>query len=92
MNRVQLAQQIANKHRLSRKQAEEILETAEAVIIATLKKGEEVTLAGFGSFEPKTRKGRDGVNPRNVREKIVIPPVRVAKFRVGKNLKEAMKK
>lgn len=92
MNRVQLAQQIANQRRLSRKQAEEILETMEAVIIATLKKGEEVTLAGFGAFEAKTRKGRDGVNPRNVKQKIIIPPVRVAKFRAGKNLKEAMKK
>jgi len=92
MNRTGLAQQIANKHRLSRKQAEEILETMEASIIETLAKNEDVTLAGFGSFEPKTRKGRDGVNPRNIREKIVIPPVRVAKFRAGKNLKEAMKK
>lgn len=92
MNRMQLAQQIANKHRLSRKQAEEILESMEEVIILTLAKNEEVTLAGFGSFEPKTRKGRNGVNPRNIREKIIIPPVRVAKFRAGKNLKEAMKR
>ena len=69
-----------------------VLETMEEVVMATLSKNEDVTLAGFGSFEPKTRKGRQGVNPRNVREKIVIPPVRVAKFRAGKNLKEAMKK
>lgn len=92
MNRVQLAQQIANKNNISRKQAEEILETMEEMIIAALVKNEEVTLAGFGSFEPKTRKGRQGVNPRNIREKIIIPPVRVAKFRAGKNLKSAMKR
>ena len=92
MNRVQLAQQIASKNSLSRKDAEAVLESMEAVIIETLKKGEEVTLAGFGTFEPKVRKGRDGVNPRKPNEKIVIPAVRVAKFRAGKNLKEAMKK
>lgn len=91
MNRVQLAQAIASKNSLSRKQAEAILESMEATMIETLKKGEEVTLSGFGTFEPRVRKGRDGVNPRNIREKIVIPPVRVAKFRAGKNLKEAMK-
>ncbi len=92
MNRMQLAQQIAIKNKLSRKQAEEILESMEVVIIETLKKNEEVTFAGFGTFESKTRKGREGVHPRNVNEKIIIPPVRVAKFRAGKNLKEAMKK
>jgi nucleoid DNA-binding protein len=37
------------------------------------------------------RKGRAGVNPRKPNERIQIPPVRVAKFRPGKTLKESVK-
>ena len=60
-------------------------------IVEKLKQGQEVTLTGFGAFSARTRKGRIGVNPRNISEKIEIPPVKVAKFKAGKNLKEALK-
>jgi len=48
-------------------------------------------LTGFGAFSARTRKGRIGVNPRNIEEKITIPPVKVAKFKAGKNLKDSLK-
>ncbi|MEK7072789.1 MAG: HU family DNA-binding protein, partial [Patescibacteria group bacterium] len=46
---------------------------------------------GFGAFSARKRKGREGINPRNPSEKITIPSVVVAKFKAGKNLKEALK-
>jgi len=60
------------------------------MITDELKKGGEVTIAGFGQFLARERKGRAGVNPRT-KEKIMIPPVKVPKFKAGKNLKEALK-
>ena len=55
------------------------------------KKGEKVQLVGFGSFELKERAARVGRNPRT-KEEIAIPASRVASFKVGKALKDAVAK
>ena len=68
-----------------------MLEVLTDTIIAKLKSGQDVTIAGFGTFTAFTRHARGGVNPRNPQERINIPAVRVAKFRTGKNLKDALK-
>lgn len=91
MNKVILAEQIAEKTGLNKKQVEEALEAFEAVTIAALKRGEEVTLTGFGTFSSRKRTSRMGVNPRNPIEKIQIPEVVVPKFKAGKALKDALK-
>lgn len=91
MNKALLAQEIAQKVGVSKKEAEDMLEAFTEIVTATLKSGGEVTLAGFGAFSAKTRAGRVGVNPQNPSQKIQIPSVTVAKFKAGKGLKDTLK-
>lgn len=91
MNKSELSQAIAEKLNLNKKDVEQILETFTDVVTDTIKGGAEVTIAGFGAFSARRRKGRSGVNPQNPTEKIQIPDVVVPKFKAGKNLKDALK-
>lgn len=91
MNKAELADQIAAKTSLARKQVEDVLEAMEQTIITTLKGGGEVTLTGFGTFSARVRSARMGVNPQRPTEKIQIPQVTVPKFKAGKGLKDALK-
>ena len=91
MNKAELAARIANKLNLSKKTGEDIIELVEEIITAELVNGGEVTIAGFGTFSAKQRKGRIGVNPQKPTEKIQIPSVTVPKFKAGKGLKDALK-
>ncbi|MBN1778876.1 MAG: HU family DNA-binding protein [Candidatus Buchananbacteria bacterium] len=91
MNKAGLIDIIAQKVGISKKEAESAVDCLVDTITEQLKQGNEVTLTGFGAFSARTRKGRIGVNPRNTAEKITIPPVKVAKFKAGKNLKDILK-
>lgn len=92
MNKVELAEAIANKVGLTKNQMVKILDTFEEIVTQTIKGGNEVTLTGFGTFSAKHRSSRMGVNPQNPKEKIQIPSVTVPKFKAGKALKDALKK
>jgi len=91
MNKAELAQVLAEKMNVSKREAEDMLNTFVDTVMATLKKSEEVVLTGFGAFSVKQRAGRTGVNPQNPTEKIQIPPVKVPKFKAGKALKDSLK-
>ena len=91
MNKASLIEKIADKSSVSKKQAESMLESLVDIIISELKEGNEVTITGFGTFLSRTRHARGGVNPQNPSERIQIPEVRVAKFKTGKTLKDALK-
>lgn len=91
MNKVQLATTIAEKCKMTKQDAEKILDVTITTVIKALKNGEDVVLTGFGMFSARKRKGRIGVNPRNVKEKIEMPSVVVAKFKAGKRLKDVLK-
>ncbi|MFH1597797.1 MAG: HU family DNA-binding protein [Patescibacteria group bacterium] len=91
MNKAELADRIAEKAGLSKKQVEDVLDSFEQIVMDTLKSGGEVTLTGFGTFMAKRREARMGVNPQNPSERIQIPTVTIPKFKAGKNLKEALK-
>lgn len=91
MNKAELISVIAEKVGVTKKQAEDMVETFVDTVVETLKKGDEVTIAGFGAFSAKRRAGRTGVNPQNPAEKIQIPAVTVPKFKAGKGLKDALK-
>ncbi|MCI0479078.1 HU family DNA-binding protein, partial [Candidatus Uhrbacteria bacterium] len=82
---------MAERVGVTKKQAEDMVETFVDVVIETLKKGGEVTIAGFGAFSAKRRAGRTGVNPQDPSQKIQIPAVTVPKFKAGKGLKDALK-
>ena len=94
INPKELAEIIANKNNTgtNKKQVEKIIKTLIDVIIEKVKAGQTVKLTGFGAFMPKDRYARGGVNPRNPQERIKIPAVKVAKFKAGKKLKDALKK
>lgn len=91
MNKAELSQKIADKVGISKSQAENVLGAFTDIATAEMKAGGEVVLTGFGTFSARARKGREGINPRNPQEKIEIPTVVVAKFKAGKNLKDALK-
>jgi DNA-binding protein HU-beta len=74
----------------TRADAERAVETMIDSIVDSLKKGQEVSIAGLGIFATKKREGRTGRNPRTG-ETIEIPAMRVPKFRAAKALKDAVK-
>jgi len=87
-----LIEHLAQKASLSKKQAEDIVENVLDYITDVLKKGDELTFTGFGSFSAKTRKGRVGINPKNPSQSVNIPPSVVARFKAGKGLKDVLNK
>lgn len=91
INKVSLIEKIAEKVNLNKKQVEQTIDSLLSIITTELKSGKTVTLVGFGSFIPKKRHARGGVNPQKPQERIKIPEVTVAKFKTGKALKDALK-
>ena len=71
-------------------QAEQIVDKVFDSIVATLKKGEEVSIAGLGIFSVKQRAARDARNPRTG-ETVKVAAMKVPKFRAAKALKDAVK-
>ena len=70
-------------------QAEAAYENLFAIIGASLKNGDDVTITGFGSFRTVSRKARKGRNPRTG-EEMRIPASKAVKFTAGKGLKESL--
>ncbi|MSU75248.1 MAG: HU family DNA-binding protein [Candidatus Magasanikbacteria bacterium] len=91
MNKAELAQVLAEKLNVSKREAEDMINAFVEIVTAQLKKNEEVVLTGFGAFTAKQRAARMGVNPQNPTQKIQIAAVRVPKFKAGKALKDALK-
>jgi DNA-binding protein HU-beta len=87
MNKAELITEIAKKSSLTKKDSETALNAIIKVICDTLKKGDKISLVGFGSYEVRKRKARIGVNPQT-KEELKIPAKKVAVFRPGKTLKE----
>jgi DNA-binding protein HU-beta len=91
MNKAELSQALAEKINVSKREAEDMINTLLDLVTSTLKGGGEVVLTGFGAFSVKMRAARTGVNPQNPTQKIQIPAVKVPKFKAGKALKDALK-
>ncbi len=87
MNKGELIDAIAQKTSVNKKQADEVLTAVLETIVDTVAKGEKVTLVGFGSFEPRERKAREGRNPKTG-DKMEIPATVVPAFAAGKSFKE----
>ncbi len=92
MNKAQLVEKLHKEvDGISKKQAEKMINVLTNTIIDELKNDNQVTIAGFGTWLSKVRYARGGVNPQKPNEKITIPEVKVAKFKTGYNLKQALK-
>jgi DNA-binding protein HU-beta len=89
MNKGEMIEHIAQSAEISRSAAERSLDALVAAVKLSLRKGEPVTLVGFGSFYVGRRAPRRGRNPRTGDE-IRIAAARVPRFRAGKALKDAL--
>ncbi len=87
MNKAELIQAAATKAGVSQKQAQSVLDATIETIVETVATGGKVVLVGFGSFEARARKEREGRNPKT-NEKMIIPATVVPAFSPGKNFKE----
>lgn len=91
MTKKELADEVAKKAGLSKKDAAAAVDATLDGITAALKKGQKVQLVGFGTFEVRKRKARTGINPQTS-AKIKIPASKAPAFRPGKALKTAIAK
>lgn len=89
MNKQDLTQLIAKDAGLTQAEAAAAVNAITDSIQKALKKGEDVTLIGFGTFKVAKRAARVGINPQT-KEKMKIPARKAVKFVVGKNLKSAV--
>ncbi len=89
MNKSDLIEEVA-KVTCTKKEATEAVEATLAAIQKSLKKGNSVTLVGFGTFDVKKRKARTGRNPQTGKA-IKIAAKKVPVFKAGKGLKDAVK-
>ena len=92
MNKAELVASMAEKSNLTKKDAESALNSFMKVVEETLASGEKVQLVGFGTFEVRDRKAREGRNPRNPEEVSQIPASKAPVFKAGKALKESVNK
>jgi DNA-binding protein HU-beta len=89
MNKSDLISEVA-KVVGTKKAAQDAVDCVVSSITKALKKGQDVSLAGFGTFKVVKRKARKGRNP-NTGEEIKIKATKAPKFTAGKALKEAVK-
>lgn len=89
MNKTELIEHIATKSDISKAAAGRALGSLTEAIQKTLKKGDTVTLVGFGTFSVSKRAARTGRNPRTGAT-LKIKASKVPKFKAGKGLKDAL--
>lgn len=89
MNKTELVEKIAVGAELSKADAKKALEAAVEAIKTALVEGDKVQLIGFGTFCVNERPAREGMNLRT-REKIQIAAKKVAKFKAGAELSDAL--
>jgi DNA-binding protein HU-beta len=90
LNKAELVEAICKDSKLTKADAGRALDAAVDNIVKALKKKDNVTLVGFGTFKVAQRKARVGRNPQTGAE-IKIPARRVARFTPGAELKKALK-
>ena len=91
MTKQEFVERVSSKSGLGRREAAEAVDAIIDAITDALKNGEEVAFTGFGKFTTQHRAARQGVNPRNPSQKVMIPAARVPKFSAGSSLKQAVK-
>ena len=90
MNKEELVKEISKKSKVSQKAVANILAATLDTIEKTVKKGNKVTLVGFGTFEARKRAARTGRNPQTGAT-LKIAAKKVPAFSAGKKFKELVK-
>ena len=89
MNKTEVVEKIAASAGLSKVDAKKALDATVAAIKDALVAGDKVSLVGFGTFSVSERPAREGINPAT-KEKIQIAAKKVAKFKAGAELADAI--
>lgn len=90
MNKSELVSAIAEDLGFTKKDTSSVVDAVFQKISEALSNGEDVALAGFGTFKVKDRAERAGRNPQTG-ESIVIPATKAVTFKAGKALKDSVK-
>ena len=90
MNKTELIEKIAVGAEIKKEDAKKALEVTIEAIKNALIEGDKVQLIGFGTFSVNERPAREGINPAT-KEKITIAATKVAKFKAGAELADAIK-
>lgn len=91
MTKTDLIRKVAEKTNLTKKDSEKALTAVLESITEALASGDKVQVVGFGTFETRERKAREGRNPSNG-QPMTIPATTVPAFKAGKALKDAIGK
>jgi len=91
VTKAELITAVAEKAGLKKVEAEKAVSAFIAAVTGALKKGDKLSLVGFGTFSTSKRAARKGQNPQTGKT-ITIPAATVPKFKPGKTLKEAVNK
>jgi DNA-binding protein HU-beta len=91
MTKTDLVDVISGKAKISKAAASEAVDALTEAITSALKKGDKVTLVGFGTFAVAKRAAREGINPQT-RQKIKIKASKAPRFKAGKALKDVVNK
>ena len=89
MNKAELAEVVAAKAGVSKALAERAIDTTFEAIVRALKRGDSVTVVGFGTFAVRRREARMGRNPKTGAP-MRIAAARTAAFKAGKGLKDSV--
>lgn len=90
MNKQDIAEKVHGVLGGTKADAERAVECMIDAVVSSLKKGEDVSIAGLGIFKTKMRAARTARNPRTG-ESVQVPSMRVPKFQAAKALKEAVR-
>jgi DNA-binding protein HU-beta len=90
MTKAELIASIGKEAKISKASAEKAVNAFASAVTKALKRGDKLSLTGFGTFSLAKRRARIGRNPQSGKE-IKIPATRVAKFKPGNLLKNAVK-
>lgn len=89
MNKAELIEAVAAATKGTKAEAQRHVEAVLEAVTAALKKGDKVSITGFGTFEVRQRAARKGRNPQTG-ETIRVKATKVPAFRPGKSLKDAV--
>jgi DNA-binding protein HU-beta len=91
MNKGDLVDDVAERANVTKKQVDSVVSATLESIMEAVAQGDKVTLVGFGSFEPRNRKSREGRNPKTGK-KMNIPETVVPAFSAGKFFKQTVER
>jgi DNA-binding protein HU-beta len=91
MNKAELIEAVATQVGLSKTKILEVIDVLTETVTKTICDGEPVRITGFGTFEPRPRKSKAGVNPQT-KQRITVGSRVVPAFRPGSDLKEAVRR